>query len=64
MESATDPAMLKDRVFYRLGEFTYDNRKPIIVLGVLICIGLSSLSAIGPDWAESKEIWRAAGLSK
>jgi RND superfamily putative drug exporter len=53
MESVTDPAMLKDRAFYRLGEFTYDNRKAIIVFGVLICIGLSSLSLMGPDWAES-----------
>jgi len=53
MEGVTDPAMLKDRAFYRLGEFTYDNRKAIIVFGVLICIGLSSLSLMGPDWAES-----------
>ena len=53
MESVTDPAMLKDRAFYRLGEFTYDNRKAIIVFGILICIGLSSLSLMGPDWAES-----------
>ena len=39
--------------FYRLGEFTYDNRKKIIVFGFLICLGLTSLSLMGPNWTET-----------
>ena len=53
MESVTDPAVLKDRLFYRLGEFVFDNRKKVIALGLLSCIFLGSLMSMGPDWAES-----------
>jgi len=53
MESVTDPKMLENRVFYRLGEFTFDNRKKVLVLGLLSCLMMTSLMAIGPDWADS-----------
>ncbi len=53
MEGVTDPDLLKDRIFFKLGEFTYDRRKIVIILGMLVCILLSSLIALGPDWAES-----------
>ena len=53
MEGETDPKMLEHRLFYKLGELTYDKRKIFLVLGILVCFGLSSLIAIGPNWAES-----------
>ncbi len=49
----TDPDMLKDRIFYKLGEFTYDYRKSVLVIGMLSCIMMSSLVLMGPNWAES-----------
>ena len=53
MESITDPDMLKDRAFYKLGLFTYDYRKSVVLIGLLACIGMTSLAAMGPNWAES-----------
>jgi len=53
MESVTDPEMLQDRAFYKLGEFTYDYRKSVLLGGLLSCFLMSSLIAIGPNWAES-----------
>ena len=53
MESITDPDMLKYRAFYKLGLFTYDYRKSVVVIGFLACIGMTSLAAMGPNWAES-----------
>ena len=53
MESVTDPDLLKDRVFFKLGEFVFDNRKAVIAVGLLSCILLGSLMSMGPDWAEA-----------
>lgn len=53
MESVTDPKLLENRLFYKLGEFTYDYRKKVLAFGLLACIGMASLIAMGPNWAES-----------
>jgi len=53
MEGVTDPKLLAAKPFYRLGEFTHDHRRKILVIGVLTCIALGSLMGIGADWAES-----------
>jgi len=53
MEGVTDPEALRGRVFFRLGELTYDYRRLMIATGILLCIGLGSLSVMGPDWAEA-----------
>ncbi|MFL2982487.1 MAG: MMPL family transporter [Candidatus Poseidoniaceae archaeon] len=53
MESVTDPKMLENRLFFKLGLFTYDYRKPVVVIGLLACIGLATLATMGPNWAES-----------
>ena len=53
MEGITDPRLLAAKPFYRLGEFTHDHRRKILVIGVLTCIALGSLMGIGADWAES-----------
>ena len=53
MESVTDPEMLENRLFFKLGLFTYDYRKPVVVIGLLACIGMATLATMGPNWAES-----------
>ena len=53
MESVTDPKLLEDRLFYKLGEFTYDRRKMVLAVGLIACLGMGSLIGMGADWAES-----------
>ena len=53
MESVTDPKLLENRLFYKLGEFTYDRRKMVLAVGLIACIGMASLIGMGADWAES-----------
>ena len=53
MESVTDPELLENRLFYKLGEFTYDRRKMVLAVGLIACIGMASLIGMGADWAES-----------
>ena len=53
MESVTDPKLLEDRLFYKLGEFTYDRRKLVLAVGLIACLGMTSLIGMGADWAES-----------
>ena len=52
MESVTDPKMLEDRVFYKVGLKVYDYHKIIIILGLVCTIALTSLVTMGADWAE------------
>lgn len=53
MEGVTDPKMLEGRAFYKLGEFTFDHRKKVLVFGILACFAMASLMIMGPNWAES-----------
>ena len=53
MEGVTDPKMLEDRAFYKLGEFTFDHRKKVLAFGILACFAMASLMITGPNWAES-----------
>lgn len=53
MESVTDPKLLEDRFFYKLGEFTYDRRKMVLAVGLIACLGMASMISMGADWAES-----------
>ncbi|RJU90353.1 MAG: MMPL family transporter [Candidatus Poseidoniales archaeon] len=52
MEGATDPKMLEGRAFYKLGEFIHDHKKLMMAFGLVSCVLMSSLIAIGADWAE------------
>lgn len=52
MEGATDPKMLEDRLFYRMGLLIHDRRKMMMAFGLISCIVMGSLIAIGPDWSE------------
>ena len=53
MESVTDPKLLEDRLFYKLGEITYDRRKMVLAVGLIACVTMGSLISLGADWAES-----------
>ncbi|CAI8334095.1 MAG: Trehalose monomycolate exporter MmpL3 [Candidatus Poseidoniaceae archaeon] len=53
MESVTDPKLLEDRLFYKLGELTHDRRKIVLAVGLIACLGMGSLIGMGADWAES-----------
>jgi len=53
MEGATDPKMLEDRAFFKMGLLIHDRRKIMITLGLISCVLMGSLTTIGADWAES-----------
>ncbi len=53
MEGATDPEMLKDRAFFKMGLLIYDRKNTMIAFGFVSCILMGSLINIGADWAES-----------
>ena len=52
MEGATDPELLKDRAFFRLGLFIHDHRKAMMAFGLVSCILMTGLMSMGADWAE------------
>ena len=52
MEGATDPTFLKNRFFFKMGLFVYDNSKLMIAFGLISCVLMSSLITLGADWAE------------
>ena len=52
MEGATDPEMLKDRAFYKLGLFIHDQKKAMMAFGLVSCLLMTGLMAMGADWAE------------
>jgi len=52
MEGATDPKSLETRFFFRMGLFINDYSKLIVVIGLISCILMTSLTALGADWAE------------
>ena len=53
MESTTDPSMLEDRVFFKLGLFIHDHNKLVLVLGIISCILMTSLVSLGANWSEA-----------
>ncbi len=53
MEGVTEPKMLEGRLFYKLGEFTFDHRKKVLAFGIIACFAMASLMITGPNWAES-----------
>ena len=52
MEGATDPEMLKDRAFFRLGLLIHDHRRAMIAFGLVSCLLMGGLMTMGADWAE------------
>ena len=52
MEGATDPKMLEDRMFFKLGLFIHDRRKLMVAFGLVSCVLMTGLIGMGADWAE------------
>jgi RND superfamily putative drug exporter len=53
MSQDEDLARLVNRRFYRIGLAANDHAKAFVTIGFLLCIGLSSLAVMGPEWMES-----------
>ncbi len=53
MESSTDSSLFEGRFFFKMGGFTHDHRKKVLVFGLIACFGMASLIAMGPDWSEA-----------
>jgi|TARA_B110000495_G_scaffold202762_1_gene223860 RND superfamily putative drug exporter len=52
MEGATDPSVLKNRLYFKIGIFVYDNAKIVLVLTMLLCAALAGLMALEPKYVE------------
>ena len=52
MEGATDPEVLKNRAFFKLGLFIHDHRRAMMAFGLVSCILMTGLMSMGADWAE------------
>ncbi|MAF93366.1 hypothetical protein CMO85_01725 [Candidatus Woesearchaeota archaeon] len=52
MEGATDPEMLKERAFFKLGLFIHDHRRAMMAFGLVSCLLMTGLISMGADWAE------------
>ena len=52
MEGATDPEVLKDRAFYKLGLYIHDKKATMVALGLVSCLLMTGLIGMGADWAE------------
>ena len=52
MEGATDPSVLQNRLYYKIGIFVHDNAKVVLILTMLLCAGLASLMTLEPKYVE------------
>ena len=52
MEGATDPEMLKERAFFKLGLLIHDHRRAMMAFGLVSCLLMTGLITMGADWAE------------
>ena len=53
MEGVTDPAMLEDKFFYKMGLKIHDLRFAVLFFSILGMFMLGGLMATGAEWAES-----------
>ena len=52
MESATDPSILEDRLYYKIGGFVYDNAKVVLIATLLLGVSLAGLISLEPRYIE------------
>ena len=52
MEGTTDPSVLEDRLYYKIGGFVYDNAKVVLVATLLLGVGLAGLITLEPKYIE------------
>ncbi len=52
MEGATDPSVLEDRLYYKIGGFVYDNAKVVLIATLLLGVSLAGLISLEPRYIE------------
>ncbi len=52
MEGTTDPSVLQDRLYYKIGGFVYDNAKVVLVATLLLGVSLAGLMTLEPKYIE------------
>ena len=52
MEGATDPSILEDRLYYKIGGFVYDNAKVVLIATLLLGVSLAGLISLEPRYIE------------
>jgi RND superfamily putative drug exporter len=52
MEGATDPSVLEDRLYYKIGGFVYDNAKVVLIATLLLGVSLAGLMTLEPKYIE------------
>jgi len=52
MEGTTDPSVLQDRLYYKIGGFVYDNAKVVLIATLLLGVGLAGLITLEPKYIE------------
>mgnify|MGYP001384564712 FL=1 len=52
MEGATDPSVLEDRVYYKIGGFVYDNAKVVLIATLILGVSLAGLMTLEPKYIE------------
>jgi RND superfamily putative drug exporter len=52
MEGATDPSVLEDRLYYKIGSFVYDNAKVVLIATLLLGVSLAGLMTLEPKYIE------------
>jgi len=52
MEGNTDPSILKDRLYYKIGSFVYDNAKVVLIATLLLGVSLAGLISLEPKYIE------------
>ncbi len=69
MEGATDPSVLEDRLYYKIGIFVHDYAQVVLMCSLLLCAGLGYMISLEPKYIEgygegdleSVDGWEAAG---
>ncbi len=52
MEGSTDPAVLENRLYYKIGIFVHDNAKVVLAMTMLLCAGFAGLMTLEPKYVE------------
>ncbi len=52
MEGSTEPSVLEDRVYYKIGSFVYDNAKVVLIATLLLGVSLAGLMTLEPKYIE------------
>ena len=52
MEGTTEPSVLENRLYYKIGGFVYDNAKVVLIATLILGAGLAGLMTLEPKYIE------------